>query len=140
MSGYRTDFICLSLFLSLMMTGCGGGVNDAPEVALVTGTVIWNGKPLEEGTIAFHPVSGRSASGIIKAGKIVEVTTTVKGDGAPVGENKVTIYATRPDEKDASGMGTISLIPQRYNDVNKSGLKATVKGNAENKVNFDLVK
>jgi len=140
MSGYRTGFFCLAFIMSLMMTGCGGDIDDAPEVAIVTGTVIWNGKPLEEGTIAFHPVSGRSASGTIKGGEIVEVTTTVKGDGAPVGENKVTIFATKPDAKDASGMGTISLIPERYNDVNKSGLKATIKGNAENKVNFDLVK
>lgn len=141
MSGYRIGCYCLlSLIMSLMNTGCGGGVDDAPEVAPVTGTVIWNGKPLDEGTIVFHPASGRSASGTIKGGEIIEVTTTVKGDGAPVGENQVTVFATKPDPKDTSGMGTISLIPARYNDVKKSGLKATIKGDAENEVNFDLVK
>lgn len=128
------------LLMGLLVSGCGGGIDDAPEVAKVNGSVLWNGKPLEEGTIAFHPVSGRSASGVIKGGEIVEVTTTKKGDGAPVGENKVTIFATKPDPKDNSGMAMISLIPERYNDVKKSGLKATIKPNEENKVNFDLVK
>tara|TARA_R110002095_G_scaffold203734_1_gene185857 strand:+ start:3114 stop:3560 length:447 start_codon:yes stop_codon:yes gene_type:complete len=128
------------LMLSLLICGCGGGIDDAPKVASVNGSVIWNGKPLDEGTIVFHPTSGRSASGTIKGGEIVEVTTTIQGDGAPVGENKVTIFATKPDPKDASGMGTISLIPVRYNDVKKSGLKAIIKVNEENKVNFDLVK
>ena len=122
------------------MTGCGDGIDDAPEVAPVTGTVLWNGKPLEEGTIVFHPTSGRSASGTIKGGEIVEVTTTTKGDGAPVGENKVTVFATKPDPKDTSGMGTISLIPVKYNDVKKSGLNATIKSNQENSVAFDLKK
>lgn len=128
------------LMSSLLICGCGGGIDDAPEVASVNGAVIWNGKPLDEGTIVFHPASGRSASGTIKGGEIVEVTTTTKGDGAPVGENQVTIFATKADPKDASGMGTISLIPVRYNDVKKSGLKASIKANEENKVNFDLVK
>ena len=140
MSGYRTKFFFLSLAISLMMTGCGDGIKDAPKVAPVTGTVLWNGKPLEEGTIVFHPTSGRSASGIIKGGKIVEVTTTTKGDGAPVGDNKVTVFATKPDPKDTSGMGTISLIPEKYNDVKKSGLNAIIKGNEENTVAFDLKK
>ena len=75
------------LMLSLLICGCGGGIDDAPEVALVKGSVMWNGKPLDEGTIVFHPTSGRSASGTIKGGEIIEVTTTKKGDGAPVGEN-----------------------------------------------------
>ena len=141
MTGFSNQIQRFVLLLSgLLICGCGGGVDDAPEVASVQGSVMWNGKPLEEGTIAFHPASGRSASGVIKGGEIVEVTTTTKGDGAPVGENQVTIFATKPDPKDPSGMGSISLIPVRYNNVKKSGLKATIKPNEENRVNFDLVK
>lgn len=132
--------LCMLLPVCLSVYGCGSGLDDAPDVAQVTGTVMWKGKPLEEGTIVFHPPEGRSASGIIKAGEIVEVTTTNKGDGAPVGDNKVTIFATKPDPKDSTGMGTISLIPVRYNDIRKSGLKATIKENEMNKVAFDLVK
>ncbi|QDT97720.1 hypothetical protein [Gimesia aquarii] len=141
MSGSQSGIVCL-LFLLICLTvhGCGGGANDAPTVAAVTGTIQFNGKPLEEGTIVFHPTSGRSASGTIKQGKIVEVTTTTKGDGAPVGDAKVTIFSTKPDPKDPSGMGTISLIPQKYNDVKKSGLNALIKGDEENTVSFDLKK
>ena len=141
MSGFQNNACCFSwIFMSLMLTGCGGGVDDAPVLAEVGGNVIWNGKPLDEGTIVFHPTTGRSASGVIQAGKILEVTTTRTGDGAPVGENQVTIFATKPDPEDLSGMGTISLIPERYNDVKKSGLKVIIKSNEINKVNFDLVK
>ncbi|QDU07382.1 hypothetical protein [Gimesia aquarii] len=141
MSGSQSGIVCfLLLTISLMITGCGGDIDDAPEVAPVSGTVQFNGKPLEEGTIVFHPTSGRSASGMIKGGKIIDVTTTTKGDGAPVGDNKVTIFSTKPDPKDLSGMGTISLIPEKYNDVKKSGLNAMIKGNQENTVTFDLKK
>lgn len=141
MSGIQINsYFFSSILMSLILTGCSGGMDDAPVLAEVGGTVIWNGKPLDEGTIVFHPTSGRSASGIIQAGKILEVTTTRKGDGVPVGENQVTIFSTKPDPKDLSGMGTISLIPERYNDIKKSGLKVIIKSNEENKVNFDLVK
>lgn len=141
MSGTQARIVhFLLITICLMVTGCSGSIEDAPEVAAVTGTVEFNGKPLEEGTIVFHPTSGRSASGVIKGGKIVEVTTTTKGDGAPVGDNKVTIFSTKPDPKDLSGMGTISLIPEKYNDLKKSGLNAMIKGNKENTVTFDLKK
>lgn len=141
MSGYytRTAF-SLFFIIGLLVSGCGGSADNGPQVASVTGTVQFNGKPLEEGTIVFHPTSGRSASGFIKGGKIIEVTTITKGDGAPVGNNKVTVFSTKPDPKDASGMGTISLIPKKYNDVKKSGLNAIVKSNAENTLTFDLKK
>lgn len=141
MSGTQARIVhFLLITICLMVTGCSGSIDDAPEVAGVTGTVEFNGKPLEEGTIVFHPTSGRSASGVIKGGKIVEVTTSTKGDGAPVGDNKVTIFSTKPDPKDLSGMGTISLIPEKYNDLKKSGLNAMIKGNEENTVTFDLKK
>lgn len=141
MSGSHSKIVCFFILSICLLTyGCGGGADDAPTVASVTGTVQLNGKPLQEGTIIFHPTSGRSASGTIKEGKIVEVTTTTKGDGAPVGDTKVTIFSTKPDPKDSSGIGTISLIPKKYNDIKKSGLNAMIKGNEENTVAFDLKK
>ena len=104
--------------------------------ARVAGTVVYNGKPLESGTIVFYPPKGRSASGKIKDGKIIEVTTLAPNDGAPVGACKVTIQAvTNPNDMYAEHK---SLVPDRYADVNKTDLTATVEKGKANDFKFEL--
>ena len=64
----------------------------------VSGTVTYNGKPLEKGQINFLPTApdGRSASGDIQAGEY-SLTTQTPGDGALPGKYRVTIIATDVD-------------------------------------------
>jgi hypothetical protein len=60
---------CLFCFLAAMLTltSCGDS-----KIATVKGTVTFNGKPIESGSISFFPVDGAkagTAGGIIKDGK-----------------------------------------------------------------------
>jgi hypothetical protein len=93
---------------------------------------------LEQGTIVFHPETGRPARGTIERGKIVEVTTFEPGDGAPVGPVKIAIQSIQPDPQDETGMKVISLIPARYADSASSGLEATIKRGETNPLRLEL--
>ena len=128
--GYRLAIFCVVLGMCL---GCNGG---RAALAPVTGTVEYNGKPLEQGTIVFYPDEGRSATGIIEDGEITEVTTYDPGDGAPLGHVKVVV--TSVDRPDAD-MYTPkkSLIPDKYTQVQSTPLEATIK-RGPNEVEFKL--
>lgn len=131
--------------------GCGR--SDQPPLGRVTGTVQYDGQPVASGTIVFEVANARSANGTIADGKIVDVTTYDPGDGVPVGEARIAVFATAagggaaaspaatPDAKtviDQNYMGSAkSLIPDRYNNPATSGLTWTIKA-GENVVELNL--
>lgn len=123
-------------FVVLTSLGCGGK-SDGPELHSVTGTVTFDGAPVEEGRILFRPVSGASAhAGNIKDGKY-EIE-------AVAGEMKVEITASRiipgkfdtsnPDDEPAP-VGEM-YIPEKYNS--KTELTATVNSDGDNTIPFEL--
>ena len=113
-----------------------GGCSDQPALALVQGSVTYNGKPLASGTIVFYPTEGRSASGEVKDGEIVGVTTFEPKDGVPIGHHKVTIQAW---DKPATDMYTQrkSIVPAKYTDVSQTSLSADIEAGM-NELTFDL--
>lgn len=82
--------------------GCG---SDLPPVEIVTGTVMYNGAPLAEATVTFHPseandlgAASRASSGETDAQGVFRLTTNyvdgtsiIKLDGAPSGTYSVTV-------------------------------------------------
>ena len=78
----------LILFLS---SGCGP---SRPETAEVRGRVTFQGKPVPEGRILFWPPNGRPAMAEIQPDGTYELMTFDEGDGAVLGEHRVTIKAT----------------------------------------------
>src|SRR5436309_58646 len=119
----------LVAFVGLCVGGCGSG---RAALAPVKGTITLDGKPLAKGTITFETTGKRPATGKIVNGEIVEMTTYVTGDGAPLGTHKVAVWASEeaasavvpnPGEEKigANYMSGKSLIPALYNDPNTSG-------------------
>lgn len=143
--------LVLSVVWLLTCVGCGR--SDRPPLGRIAGTVQYNGQPLASGTIIFEVPNARSAHGTIAEGKIVDVTTYDSGDGVPVGEARLAVFATdagggaaaspaaTPDAKtviDQNYMGSgRSLIPQRFNDPATSGLTWSIKA-GENVVDLQL--
>jgi len=150
----------LLTFLCILCMSVSGCFSKGPSLGQVEGTVTFDGKPLEEGTIIFTVPGERDASGLIKNGEIEQVTSYKTGDGVPVGEAKVAVIAVKTNAKTSPGpsspnnegnpafaaqesssmMGSSEfLIPTRYTNPEKSGLTATItKG--KNEVHFDLTK
>ncbi len=125
---------CLVCF-SLLLCGCGGSNGGTIEV---TGTVTFDGTPVESGTISFLPKDGKGASA---AGKIVSGQYTA---AVPPGEKKVSIIGERvvgQDKRDPSDPNsetfdvTESFIPPQYNA--KTTLTATISEDG-GAVDFEL--
>lgn len=128
---YLKFTILLMLLLAVPGIGCG---DSKAAVYPVTGTVTFDGTPIENGSIVFDPADGKGGAamaGIVNG----EITGEV-----PSGEKILRISAVRTSgKKDQYGEEeTESFIPEKYNL--KSDLKETVSAEGENRFVIDLKK
>jgi hypothetical protein len=119
------------------------GCEHGPQMARVNGRVLYNGKPLEFGSVTFQPPSGQPARGLIQSDGSFSLSTFEPGDGAVVGQHKVriTCYESQRDPA-ARGPGEQSLgrllIPLRYTLFDQSGLTAEVRADRTEPFVFEL--
>jgi hypothetical protein len=150
----------LAVPLVMAITSCGTDDGLGTRYP-VSGTVTYNGKPLEKGVINFVPDDPKSvgASGEIENGSYVLSTGGGK-DGARAGKYKVTVSAKEDSSakakasfaKDSKGIdpGFVprqylansaatakSLIPEGYGDTRTTNLTAEVKEQS-NTIDFPL--
>ena len=123
------------LGLACIVAGCNSNNNN---LSAVTGQVTYQGKPLEQGSIVFASPKSRLVTGEIEGGKIVNVTTFHENDGIAAGEYMVGITSNDQSEKYKNTRNPPSLIPIRYSDSSTSGLKANIRPNESNVLQFDL--
>ena len=136
---------------ALTVFGCGP---KRPETASVSGRVTYQGKPVAEGRIVFHPEDGRRpAMAAINSDGSYRLTTFESEDGALPGKHRVTIKAVRvvggaPVDELSKQSGeyvpnnaplpTLEwLVPEKYSNLNTTTLTAEVKSGG-NVINFDL--
>lgn len=125
--------------MCIIISGCSS--SDRSPLGKVTGTVTYNGVPVEEATIVFHNPDGRPGTGQIVEGQIENVTTYDKlNDGAAVGTLKVTIHPVIDQEslKPMKPGEVMKLpLPARYSDPQQSGLTAEIEPGT-NDLTFEL--
>ena len=128
----RALWLLSLLGTALLFPGCG---SSGPRTYPVSGSVLFDGKPLPEGDIILHAAQedvGADASKI-KDGKY--------SFRAKAGKKKVVILAARevPGKRDPV-MGPLleNYIPTRYND--QTILTAEVRESGENRFDFQLEK
>jgi len=78
--------VCL---LAVIVCGCGGGAGG-PDLVPVTGTVLYQGKPIAGATVTMQPEKGPIANGFTDAEGKFRMTTGGR-PGVPVGNAKVGI-------------------------------------------------
>ena len=134
-------FIAGAMAACALLGGCGGG--DGFDRAAVSGSVTFDGEPVETGTIAFHPDAGTTGpvSGIkISAGRY-EIEEAM---GPVVGNQKVEILAIRetgelgpviPPSPERTKI-TEQYIPKKYNK--KTTLTVVIESGDNEDTNFDL--
>jgi len=119
-----------------LTVGCSGD----GQYGEVSGTVTYDGKPIEDGQIKFTSADGKgpTAGDVIKDGKYAAKKVPVGGMRVSISGSKVTgkkkVYDT-PDSPVVSI--TAELLPEKYND--KSDLTFEVKSGANAK-NWELAK
>lgn len=126
------------LFGVLILAGCSSSDGRVG----VTGTVNFQGKPLESGTIQFHPtdLAGKSSFG---GTEIVQGKYSLDAkQGLFPGKYKVMISSPDPKAKEAEAMPgetgppAKDRIPKKYNSDSKEFVE--IKASGENKFDFDL--
>ena len=146
---YRLLSACFAIVGCAMVVGCGGPAGDPnrPATVVVTGTVTHNGQPVEGATVAFLPKvpSDPGASGRTDASGKFTLTAFEPGDGAVPGSYLVTVVKTEieggaveQEDSTAAPVMPKSLIPERYNNPQGSGLTAEVKDGEANEFTFEL--
>jgi hypothetical protein len=144
-----------SAFGLFLVVGCGDTTGLEKRYP-VYGTVTYQGKPVEKGTINFipsKPGEGRAAGAPIQNGSY-SLTTASQGDGALPGAYDVTVSSKSID---TSAMEAVAkggqfhhdatfakankeakdLVPAKYGSITTSGLKAQVKTES-NKYDYEL--
>ena len=141
--------------LVALLVGCGEtGDTNRPKTVPVTGSVTYNGQPVEGATVTFVTggSGGRGALGTTDASGKFQLTTFEAGDGAIPGSYKVTIAKTTGEtapmtQEDGvvvpptGGPPTTEVkdeLPLKYKDASTSGLTADVKEGGDNQFTFDL--
>ena len=123
-----------------VLAGCGP---KGPETIRVTGFVTLDGQPVEGATVAFFPEGGeRPARGVTDASGNFALMTFTAGDGALLGNHRVTVLKTEviaaprakgaeehPDTPTDGGAAenVKHLLPIQYSSPSTSPLTAEVK-------------
>lgn len=133
------------LACSVLCVSVGCSSENRLETGEVYGKVTYNGDPLQIGSLLFVPTGGGpTAEANIESDGTFTMGTYELEDGAILGEHKVMITAiTAPggsglpeDVIDGEG-APVSIIPERFGDLEKSGLVVNVKS-GENNIDFVL--
>jgi len=136
----KQHFVLL-LALAFLVPGCGP---SGPKMYPVSGTVNYQGKPLPLGTLMFVPKQGTPSK-----------PSLIDGSGhyslqAVAGEHRIQVVAVpereggRPDPTveggiDYTGVPEVeSLIPEKYNRFDTSGITVTVKPDGPNTIDINL--
>ncbi len=131
--------------LSLMLALAGCGKSDYPEMARVTGTVTYKGKPVPNMMVNFMPTEGRPSWGKTDSQGRFEMVYDSDYNGAKVGHHKVyftppattidggTSRASRKAIASAAGLTPEELadIRQRYGSEEATQLEVDVKKDPE---------
>jgi hypothetical protein len=119
------------MILLIGVAGCSKSAADG--VYPVSGTVRYNGRPVANAQVTFHPVNEANRKAVRPVGKVDDqgrfaLTSFKDGDGAPAGEYKVTVvwYLARPARAGSDETVSANYLPQKYASVETSQLSVTV--------------
>ena len=122
----------------VIASGCGDG---REKQVSVTGTVFYQGEPIEGARVTFHRVGARPASGVTDTEGRFTLRTYDPDDGAVIGVHAVAIGKTDRNPKyDLTNPEKmfVDLLPLQYAQPHTSELTADVTADGENNFRFDL--
>lgn len=137
----------LSVCVFVSLSGCGGGVDDMPDIGQVSGTITVNGQPGANLMVTFQPEKGRPSYGTTDETGVYELTYNGDTKGAKLGSNLVTISSAAGDEEDYGDGGSgkeeslddADEIPAKYNTLASENAEMTVEvKSGSNEFNWDV--
>jgi hypothetical protein len=154
-------FSAYGVCLGLLLAGCSGAPGDRPALTPVSGTVVYNGKPVEGAEVAFWAEGApRPAKGLTDAEGKFSLSMFDYNDGAVPGPNKVTVSKVEAAAAPAAGDPNAALndptalasqmrqatqapppkneFPTKYTAQSTTPLTETVEAGQENKFVIQL--
>jgi hypothetical protein len=140
--------LTVAVLLVVAASGCSG--DGKQQLAPLTGTVTYKGKPVVGASMTFIPEDTklRPAIATTDSAGLYVMETYEPQDGAGVGTGRLAISLRGPSKKIKAGMGEAvleqlseagdPLIPPRYFDPDKSGLRFDVKAKTDNRYDITL--
>lgn len=146
----RVQLLSAVLAVGTLLLGCGGGANDGPQLAQVTGTVLYKDAPVSGAVVTFMVAKSPIATGTTDAeGKFT--LTTGGRPGAPIGNAMVGIVKFSAAAQDMSKMTPADManmaeknkmaiakpkaeIPVKYGNPETSTLVAIIVADASKNV------
>jgi hypothetical protein len=122
----RLAYVVVLSGLMLGATGCGSN-GDRPELGMVSGTVMLDGKPLPDVIVVFKPEKGRASTATTDDEGHYQLVYRHGVNGAKIGPHVVSFEYPLDEPGPA--------LPDKY--TSKSELKEEVSAGA-NEINFDL--
>jgi hypothetical protein len=120
----------VGIAVASMVSGMGCRRNDGPERVALSGSVTFQGRPVQEGQIRFVPLGATTAP--VTIGAIRDGAYAMRGgQGVPVGTHRVEITAFNPNDPVPMGPGSAprkQLLPSKYN--RQSELTITIQSGA----------
>ena len=117
---------CWSLWLLAVLVGSvavASGCNDGrPRRVPVSGQILLDDKPLQNGFVRVIPNMGRSATGRFGTDGWFSLTTYEKNDGCVLGKHRVEVVCYEISNPTVLK----SLIPDKYHSAATSGLTITI--------------
>ena len=127
--------VLFSIVAAFSATGCNKADNDRVQVFPVNGQLQWNGKPLAEAFVVFHPrESGATAAPAAhgqtdQEGKF-RLTTYEAGDGAAVGEYAVTVQHYELIKSGDSYSAGPNVLPKKIADPTTTNITIRIAAGA----------
>jgi hypothetical protein len=149
----RLNYLLLAA-MTLPLLGCGGydkWKDGRPKTYPTTGSVIFDGAPVEGATLVFQPVdevAGKPGTAVTDASGYFSVQTFDPGDGLTEGTHRVSIAKTQMLDKVTKKVVTEvnsdapliedHLLPKRYSDFTTSKLEVEIKAEKNKLAPFEL--
>jgi hypothetical protein len=126
-----TRFAAVPIVVLVGLAGCAK--DSADGVYPVRGKILYNGRPVANAQVTFHPVNDATPKGVRPVGKVDKqgqfaLTSFKDGDGAPAGEYRVTVvwYLARQTRPVSDETASANYLPPKYASVETSNLSVTV--------------
>ena len=127
----------LVLVLGIGLSGCGG--KSGPTLVQLSGTILFEGRPIPPGTLTFVPKEGQgpTATGTIADAGHFTVSTHHPGDGITPGAYRIRVesWETPPT---MGGPPPKSAVPEKYTNMNTTDLTLDVPNEREQIVEIVL--
>lgn len=145
----RSVAFLLSLSLCLVV-GCGDDEWEGKRVKVYKagGTVLLDGKPLDDAIVVFHSQSHSvSAQGVTDKDGRFQLTTYRENDGAADGPQKVVvtkrIYVEQKTKYDSPTERSVAkipkdLLPPKYSNPDATPLSATIATSGSNDIKLEV--